>query len=150
MEFTLSTTLAPKIQRANQPMIDASDSQTISTIFMAIHSKWAEVFQKAIVSTFAGGGYFFRELDPSWMRYAPQKRNAAPFQVSYIIVCSLSFLSNPYGTICTSATFICLIYLNMDIPAPNVYVIFEDVSLFKPFPDLYLRSQRAGVKPENC
>ena len=62
-------------------------------------------------------------------------------------------MPNPCWTICTSATraYASSALKIAGIPIPDVFIVAEDVSRGKPFPDPYLLgAERAGVKAENC
>jgi len=100
----------------------------------------AERFEKAIVSTSSAGGGQGITILPGVRSIIDE---LAPWR----------FLPNPCWTICTSATrAYASSALNIaSIPIPDVFVVAEDVSRGKPFPDPYLLgAERAGVKPENC
>ncbi|KAF8165520.1 HAD-like domain-containing protein [Crassisporium funariophilum] len=100
----------------------------------------AERFEKAIVSTSTEGGRQGIVLLPGVRSILDE---LAPGR----------FLSNPCWAICTSATrqYASAAVRIANVPVPEVFVVAEDVTKGKPFPDPYLLgAEKAGVKPENC
>ncbi|KDR83939.1 hypothetical protein GALMADRAFT_150979 [Galerina marginata CBS 339.88] len=100
----------------------------------------AERFERAIVTTSSEGGRQGIVLLPG---VKPIMQEIAPAR----------FLPNPCWAICTSATraYASSALSITGIPVPDAFVVSEDVSKGKPFPDPYLLgAEKCGVKPEDC